>query len=148
MAVPRRLLRWLDNGSDAVSVHYAGLGHGSGSSVCATLLFMAAFLAFLALFGVFSAQSVLASFDMRRSDSFSYSFASNELLLATDENATLLISLLDGNYRTLNNLTLTNPNDPNCLANLSPDQITQVTSYAYYYCLPDNITLTQSSNPS
>ena len=73
--VAMALLRWLDSGSDAISVRYAGSGHGSGSSVCATLLFCAAFLAFLALFGVFGAQSLLTSFDQRHSDAFSYDFA-------------------------------------------------------------------------
>lgn len=78
------LLRWLDGGSEVVSVRYAGGGHGSGSSVCATLLFFAAFLAFLALFGVFGAQSLLATFDQRHSDAFSYAFAPGELLFITD----------------------------------------------------------------
>lgn len=84
VTLPSTLLRWLDSGSDAVSIRYAGSGYGSGSSVCTTLLFFAAFLAFLTLFGVFGNQSTLSSFDQRRTDIFSYTFEPGELLFGTN----------------------------------------------------------------
>ena len=148
LALPGKVLRWLDCGSEAVSVRYAGGGHGSGSSVCAALLFLAAFLAFLALSGVFGAQALLASFDRRRADAFSYAFAPGELLFASDENAALQLALLDGNFRTLSNVTISKANDQSCLASLSLSQAAQATVYAFYYCLPTSLTLTQSNNPS
>jgi hypothetical protein len=69
-------LKWLDTGSDQISVIYKGSGHGSKISVCLTLLFVGGFIAFLALFGVLQFPTTTNIYEVR-SDDYSYEFKPN-----------------------------------------------------------------------
>lgn len=50
----QKILHFLDNGSDSVSVSYSNGGIGSKESAILGMIFLAGFIVFLSMFGVFS----------------------------------------------------------------------------------------------
>jgi hypothetical protein len=64
--------------------------------------------------------------------------------MVTNDPEQILVSLMDGDFKLIGNLTLIN--STRCLANLTDFQIGQVTGYGkYYYCFPGGISLTHSN---
>jgi hypothetical protein len=52
VSIRRGVLKWLDIGSDEVSLKYSGHGYGSKLSLCLTILVVAGFFAFLIIFNI------------------------------------------------------------------------------------------------
>jgi hypothetical protein len=117
------MLKWLDTGSDTISVNFAR-GHGSKTSIFLTLLFIAGFIAFLILFKMFQLTATVANYDLV-TDPITYSFATNEIMFATMESSEILVSLIDENYNVISNLSLVS--SPDCLVGLTQDQVSKLT---------------------
>lgn len=74
--VKRAFLKWLDIGSEDISLLYAGSGHGSKTSVCLSVLFGVGFVAFLIIFGVLKLDTTVNVYNWVGQD-FSYKFRFN-----------------------------------------------------------------------
>lgn len=85
--------------------------------------------------------------DQLPQEDLTYSPQPNEIIFASAENASILVSLLDGQFNTLSQLVLKSGGD--CLAGLTQWQIALLNYYGQYYsCLLDNFTLVSSTNPN
>lgn len=86
-------------------MNYYGNGHGTATSIGISLLFLAVFAAFLYLFNFLSFQTTVTSLQLTEPEGYSYTFAQNELILATRSTIIPIISLMDGELNTISLLT-------------------------------------------
>lgn len=132
--VRKQMLKWLDAGSDEISVLYQGNGHGSRLSVALTFTFAVGFLSFLLIFGVMQQITSTNVYNTVSSDDIEYEVQPREFIVATMENARPLVSLLDGLFKKTDDVQLVNSSD--CLAGLTNEQKAPIINYGkYFYCV-------------
>jgi hypothetical protein len=68
------VLKWLDTGSEEISIMYKGNGYGSRTSLCLTLLFVGSFVAFLFFFNVLSLSTSTTIYKLASTEDYSYEF--------------------------------------------------------------------------
>jgi hypothetical protein len=149
--VRKAFFYWLDSGSDNVSVNYADGGHGSKESFCLSFVFVAGFLAFLVLFGVFQFNTSTVTYNQVNTQDLNYTFVPAEVGVVTYYTANISAKIVDGNFKVIENLTMIE--DANCssyaVANSLMYNLIQSSQIGdkFYHCFTEPITIVSSLIP-
>jgi hypothetical protein len=142
--VRKAVLRFLDAGSDSISISYRKKGIGSRASVIITLVAVVGLLAFLIIFGIMKSDTVVEKYDENDPEQ-TVTIPANELHFAIPPGATFSAYILDGNFNIVEDVVPFLAWGTTCEQQLTASEVTKLHSWSSNIsCIPTDLDLVRS----